>query len=99
MTALRNDPHCSSCEIHLSNALDHRNTKPAEEVARGNQFYLAGDYNRAAAAYRIAVHNSPTDGEAHNSLAWTLYKQGKIGEGITEVQLAMKTSPNNAEYV
>jgi tetratricopeptide (TPR) repeat protein len=99
MTALRNDPNCSSCEIHLSSALDRRNSKPADEVQRGNQLYLSGDYNRAAAAYRVAIHNNPADAEAHNSLAWTLYKQGKIAEGITEVNLALKTAPTNAEYV
>lgn len=99
MTAVRNDPHCTSCEIHLSNALDRRNSKASDEVQRGNQFYLAGDYNRAAAAYRLAVHNNPADAEAHNSLAWTLYKQGKIAEGILEVNTALKTAPTNAEYV
>lgn len=99
MSALSLSPTCSSCELHLSEAMDKRNSKASDQVARGNQYYSAGDLSRAVAAYRIAVANEPEDAVAHNSLAWTLYKIGRIDEGLTEVKLALNRRPDDPEFI
>jgi tetratricopeptide (TPR) repeat protein len=99
MTALSLLPRCSSCELHLNEALDRRNAKASDQVTRGNQFYSAGDFPRATAAYRIAVANEPDDAVARNSLAWTLYKIGRIDEGLAEVKLALEKRPDDPEFV
>lgn len=99
MTALGIDPGCYSCQLHLNDAIDRRNSKPSEQITRGNQLYSAGDFKRAAAAYRVALSIAPQDATAHNSLAWTLYKLGEVNEGLNEIDLALKYRPNDPELV
>jgi tetratricopeptide (TPR) repeat protein len=99
MTALEIDPGCASCQLHLNDAMDRRNGKAADQITRGNNLYNAGDYKRAAAAYRVATQIDPKDGVAHNSLAWTLYKLNSIKEGLHEIDEAMKLKPNDPELI
>ncbi|MBI4533825.1 MAG: tetratricopeptide repeat protein [Candidatus Melainabacteria bacterium] len=99
VTALSIDPTCNFCQQRLDEALEHRNSKSADQVSRGNNFYSAGQLGRAAAAYRIAICLDPNDAVAHNSLAWTLYRLGVLEEGLAEVDQALKISPGNPEFV
>ena len=99
MTALTIDPACRFCDLRMNEALDLKNSKAADQIARGNMLYGAGEINRAAAAYRIAVQIDPADATAHNSLAWTLYRQGHLEEGMHEVKEALRLKPDDAEFV
>jgi tetratricopeptide (TPR) repeat protein len=99
MTALSLDPGCNSCQLHLNDAVDRRNSKPADQITRGNILYSSGDFKRAAAAYRIAVSLDPQNATAHNSVSWTLYKLGEVNEGLKEVEIALKLKPNDPEFV
>ncbi len=99
MTALNSDPNCKFCELELKRALNIRNSKSADQITRGNQFYASGDLRRASAAYRVAIYLDPGDGNAHNSLAWTFYRLGNLQEGLKEVQEALHVKPDDPEFV
>jgi tetratricopeptide (TPR) repeat protein len=99
MTALGLDHNCSSCQLHLSDALDKKNSTSSDQILSGNSFYSSGQLPRAAAAYRIAIHISPDDAVAHNSLAWTLYRLGDVEEGMDEINIALKLRPDDPEFV
>lgn len=99
VTALGIDPHCRFCQLALNDALDKRSSTSADQITRGNQFYASGALKRAMAAYRIAIYLDPLDGNAHNSLAWTLYRVGKLDEGLQEVNQALSLKPQDPEFV
>lgn len=99
VTALSIDPDCRSCQSRLDEAMDRKNASSKEGVARGNDFYRAGQLNRSAAAYRIAVGADPKDAEARNCLAWTLYRIGKLNEALEQVNIALKLKTDEPEYV
>ncbi len=99
VTALSIDPDCHFCQSRLDEALSRKNAGAKENVARGNEFYRSGQLSRAAAAYRLATMADPTDPEARNCLAWTLYRLNKLEEGLFEVTTALKLKVEDAEYV
>ncbi len=102
MTAIGIDPGCATCESRLNEAMEIKNGKPSDLVIKANLLYSSGQINRAAASYRIAIQADPTNAEAHNALAWTLYKLGgakNLADGVKEVQEALKIKPDDAEYI
>lgn len=99
VTALSIDPTCSFCQARLDEAMDRKNAGVRDGVARGNDFYRAGQLTRSTAAYRIAVAADPEDAEARNCLAWTLYRLGKLQDALTEVNNALKLKVDEPEYV
>ncbi len=99
MTALNIDPECKFCDTRLREVLDRKNSKPGDEITRGNTLYSSGQLNRALAAYRIALHIEPDNAVAHNSMAWTLYRLGELEEGMREVKEALRLQPKDPEYV
>ena len=99
VTALSIDPDCHSCQSRLDEAVDRKNTSARDSVSRGNEFYRAGQLNRSAAAYRIAVSADPDDAEARNCLAWTLYRIGKLDEAMAQVDMALKLKVDEPEYI
>jgi len=102
MTAVGIDPSCATCESRLNEAMEIKNSKPSDLVIKANLLYSSGQINRAAAGYRIAIQADPNNAEAHNALAWTLYKLGgakNLAEGVKEVQEALRLKPDDAEYI
>ncbi len=99
MTALSLDPQCAFCQKQLDDALEKKNSKVQDQVARGNQLYGLGQLQRATAAYRIAVQIDPKDPGAHNSLSWTLYRLGNLEEALKEVNEALRLKPDDSEFV
>lgn len=102
MTAIGIDPTCATCESRLNEAMEIKNSKPGDLVVKANLLYSSGQINRAAAGYRIAIQADPNNAEAHNALAWTLYKLGgakNLAEGVKEVQEALRLKPDDAEYI
>ncbi len=102
MTAIGIDPNCATCESRLNEAMEIKNSKPSDLVIKANLLYSSGQTNRAAAGYRIAIQSDPTNAEAHNALAWTLYKLGgpkNLADGVKEVQEALTIKPDDAEYI
>lgn len=99
VTALGLDPNFKTCQARLDDAIERRNSSPADLVARGNRFYASGELNRALAGYRVALQVDRKDATAHNSLAWTLYRMGKLDEGLSEVREALRLKPNDPEFV
>lgn len=99
MTALSLDPACNFCQKQLDDALEKKNSKVQDQVARGNQLYGLGQLQRAAAAYRIAVQIDAKDPGAHNSLSWTLYRLGNLEEALKEVNEALRLKPDDSEFV
>lgn len=98
-TATMLDPNCLHCKQKLDEAIDKRNTPARETLLRANEFYRSGALNRAIANYRIATQADPKNGEAHNSLAWSLYRTGKLNEARAEVLEALGLQPDEPEYV
>lgn len=102
MTAVGIDPSCATCESRLNEAMEIKNTKPQELVIKANLLYSSGQISRAAAGYRVAIQADPKNAEAHNALAWTLYKLGgpkNLADGVKEVQEALRLKPDDAEYI
>ncbi|MBX9687361.1 MAG: tetratricopeptide repeat protein, partial [Candidatus Obscuribacterales bacterium] len=99
VTALSIDPDCGSCQARLDEAVARKKAGVKEGIARGNDFYRAGQLSRSIASYRIAVAADGQDSEARNCLAWTLYRVGKLDEALLEVNTALKLKPDEAEYV
>jgi Flp pilus assembly protein TadD len=99
ITALSLDPECSFCQRALDGAVERMNLKATDSIGVGNDFYRTGDLNRAAAAYRVAVHLNNGDADAHNSLAWTLYRLGRLSEARREVDTALTLKKDEPEYV
>ena len=99
ITALGIDPGCRFCQQRLDEALDMVNSKSTDQVSRGNKLYTEGQLTRAAAVYRLAVHIDPSDGPAHNSLAWTLYRMGELDEGMREVREALRLKVDDPEFI
>jgi Tfp pilus assembly protein PilF len=99
VTALGIDPGCAFCQSELNQAVDLRNSKAEDNIARGNSYYRVGQLNHAVGSYRVAIYLDPTNADAHNSLAWTLYRLGKLAEARAEVEEALRLKPNDAEYI
>lgn len=99
VTALTIDPQCHFCQSRLDEAVSRRNDTVRDGINRGNDFYRAGQLNRSAAAYRIAIAADPNDAEARNCLAWTLYRMGKLEDSLAEVKEALRIKPNEPEYI
>jgi tetratricopeptide (TPR) repeat protein len=99
VTALSLDPACLFCQMHLDEAVEIKNSSAADSIQRGNDYYRSNELNRAIACYRIACAIDPNNADAHNSLAWTLYRAGKLSEGLLEVQEALRLKAEEPEYV
>ncbi len=99
VTALSLDPNCAVCQSLLDDALETRNSTAADQIGRGNTFYASGDLRRAVASYRAAIYIDPQNAEAHNSLAWTLYRCGSLDEGLREVREALRLKKDDPEFI
>jgi tetratricopeptide (TPR) repeat protein len=58
----------------------------------GCRLQMAGELDRAIAAYRRSIAIHPT-AEAHTYLGWTLSFQGKLDEAIAECRRAIEIDP------
>lgn len=99
VTALTIDPECNYCQSRLDEAISRKNETGKEGLARGNELYRSGQIARSAAAYRLAANAEPNDAEIRNCYAWTLYRLGKLDEGLQEVNAALHLKPEEPEYV
>jgi tetratricopeptide (TPR) repeat protein len=99
VTALGIDPEATFCQQRLDETVEKMNSTAPGNISRGNDFYRDGQLTRASAAYRIAVYVDPQNAEARNSLAWTLYRLGKLDEGLKEVKLALTLKSDEPEYI
>ena len=52
-----------------------------------------GHYDEALAAFNRVLTMDPTDAEAHASIGWLLLKAGRQGEGLRELQIAVRLEP------
>ena len=59
---------------------------------QGCQFQMAGELDRAIAAYKHSIEIHPT-AEAHTYLGWTYSFQGKIDEAMAECFRAIEIDP------
>jgi tetratricopeptide (TPR) repeat protein len=53
-----------------------------------------GRYDDALAAFDRVLTMDPTDAEAHASAGWLLLKAGRQGEGLRELQIAVRLEPS-----
>jgi tetratricopeptide (TPR) repeat protein len=97
--AVKVEPTCGSCMVRLEKAKQLKESTGDELVLDANQYYVNKQYKRAEALYRIAIHNDPRNSQAHNCLSWTLYKEGSLEEGLSEIHEAMRLKANDPEYI
>jgi tetratricopeptide (TPR) repeat protein len=76
-------------------------TKIAPSFARarfelGNVYDAGGELSKACGAYRECLKLDETDAEAHNNLAWCLFRQHLYEDALAEFRLAIKHAPNAA---
>ena len=82
-------------EIEYQKALKLK--KDYSEAANnlGSLYLQTGHYAKAEKAFRSALDNVlyPTPYLARGNLGWALYKQGKVDEGISEIEAAVIAQP------
>lgn len=66
-------------------------------IERGDEFFLAGDYDQAEEAYRRAIEIAPNLPGPHDSLAWVLYSKGDYSGAQAEFGRAMEIDPRWAD--
>ncbi len=66
-------------------------------IERGDEFFVAGDYDQAEAAYRQAIEMAPNLPGPHDSLAWVLYSKGDYPGAQAEFEQAMEIDPRWAD--
>lgn len=66
-------------------------------IERGDEYYLAGEYELAAEAYRQAMNAAPGQPDPHNSLGWVLYSQGYFEEAAVEFSRAIELDADWAD--
>lgn len=85
----------------LDQIIDRGQQQPVALLAmrlRGSTFYTAGDYEKAADAYRKGINRFPDDWEMNNNLAYTLaFHLKKPTEGIPFAETAVRIVPNNGD--
>jgi tetratricopeptide (TPR) repeat protein len=63
-------------------------------IERGDEYFLAGDYEQAAEAYRQAISAAPGQPDPHDSLGWVLYSLGNFEEAAAEFSQAIELDPD-----
>jgi tetratricopeptide (TPR) repeat protein len=66
-------------------------------IERGDEYYLAGEYEQAEEAYRQAINAAPGQPDPHDSLGWVLYSLGDFEEAAVEFSRAIELDPNWAD--
>ncbi|MBF0293040.1 MAG: tetratricopeptide repeat protein [Nitrospinae bacterium] len=66
-------------------------------TAMGNLYQQFGKHEEAEKYFRDAVKMNFGDTEAHAHLSNTLRATGKLGESLSELELALRLNPNSAE--
>ncbi|TFH32437.1 MAG: tetratricopeptide repeat protein, partial [Anaerolineales bacterium] len=69
----------------------------AANIERGDELYLAGDFEQAEAAYRQAISAAPNQPGPHESLAWVLYSMGDLEGASAEFTQAMELDADWAD--
>lgn len=69
-----------------------------QDVARGEQLLADQKPDQASAAFEKAVARDPHNAQAHARLGMILVRSGRIEEAVRHYQLAVRNSPQNAEY-
>jgi tetratricopeptide (TPR) repeat protein len=66
-------------------------------IERGDELYLAGEYEQAELAYRQAIKAAPGQPGPHDSLGWVLFSLGEFEEAADEFARAMELDPGWAD--
>jgi tetratricopeptide (TPR) repeat protein len=93
------EPTCGSCRLRLERAILLKEKSADDLILEANQYYVNKQYKRAEALYKIAVQNYPQNAQAHNCLAWTLYKEGNLDEGLKEIRKCLHLKPDDPEFI
>jgi Tfp pilus assembly protein PilF len=56
-----------------------------------------GDHAGAERAFRRGLEIAPDDAEIHNSLGWTLFKEGRPADAVAEYERAVAEDPRHAK--
>ena len=59
----------------------------------------AGRYAEAERGAAHALESDPADDRAHATLGWAYLKQGKIDEGLAELERAVAVAPGNSQWL
>ncbi len=65
----------------------------------GGAHYVAGDFAQAESCFRKTLEFGPDFPAAHQFLARTLFRQGRLAEATTEAREAVRLSNNNSRLV
>ncbi len=76
-------------------ACDGADERRAKYMAEGKQLMQAGDYEKAALAFKNVVQIDPKDWESHYQLGEVFYKQGKIDAAFKEYNTVVTQDPNH----
>jgi tetratricopeptide (TPR) repeat protein len=82
---------------HFQASADLQPASAPAQFNLGTALTLAGRYDVAIAAFRLALARRPGYTQAHNNLGRVLMAQGKTVEAIAEMQEALRLDPANAQ--
>jgi tetratricopeptide (TPR) repeat protein len=70
-----------------------------EEVVKCENFYIAGDYERAIEAGKVAVEKDPNNLKAHYCLGRTYYKIGEFKLALEHMKKAESLTSNKQDLM
>jgi superkiller protein 3 len=80
--------------VALSGCRREETATPAEKLEQsGNQYYAAGEYEQAEAAYRKALETGPQSPRLQNNLGTALARSGKPGAAQAAYRKALELDP------
>jgi len=95
MNAIRSSPLVTLCLVLLPPVLLAQGEDPASLLQQAFAAQQAGDFTRAAAAYRAFLKLRPDEIGAHSNLGVVLVKLGRYDEAISEYQKAFRLAPDD----
>ncbi len=67
-------------------------------AALGRLFFELGQYDRAETAFQQSLDNAEGNYLGHRNLGTTYYRQGRLGEAATQLQLALQIRSDTSVY-
>jgi protein O-mannosyl-transferase len=82
---------------YVDEALRLRPNLPEAHINFGAALSERGDFDAAAAQYRIALKSDPDNPDAHEGLGVVLTEKGQFAEALANLDVAEKISPGDAD--
>ncbi|MGO9262983.1 MAG: tetratricopeptide repeat protein, partial [Bryobacteraceae bacterium] len=82
---------------YIAEALRLRPNLPEAHINFGAALSKRGDFDAAAAQYRIALKGDPNNADAQEGLGVVLAEKGQFAEALANLNAAAKSSPDDAD--